>query len=163
VLGARRTYREVAELYRRSWEEAHERAFGRLIGLLKAAILADEAEPAAAYVRAELDGGSDSPASAYALALAALVEGDDSTAGRATAAMRGDSEAFARAADAIAALARGDSGAYREALTAIVRDFESRAEHLTGVVIADTAVVLERLAAARGMAAGVPSPVLPAA
>jgi hypothetical protein len=46
-------------------------------------------------------------------------------------------------------------------VTAIVRDFEARTDHLTGVAIADTALVLERLAAPRGLAAGVESVVLP--
>ena len=57
---------------------------------------------------------------------------------------------------------RGDTAAYRAAVDAIVADFAARSEHLTGVPIADTALMLERLAAERGMAAGVRSPLLPA-
>jgi hypothetical protein len=156
-------YHEVAQLYRRSWEAAHERAFGRLIGCLKAALLAGEGEDEAAYARAELPAEPDSPASAWALVLAALIQGDDALAGRAAEDMRGDSIAFDRTADAVGALARRDGAAYREAVRAIVADFESRTEHLTGVPIADTALVLERLAAARGLAANVSSPLLPGA
>ena len=43
----------------------------------------------------------------------------------------------------------------------IVADFESRSEHLTGVAIADTALMLERFAARRGLAAHPASALLP--
>ena len=66
-----------------------------------------------------------------------------------------------RARRAIAALAARDGAAYAEALDAIVADFAGRDAHLTGVPIADTAVMLESLAAARGMAARPASPLLP--
>ncbi len=75
--------------------------------------------------------------------------------------MRGGSDAFDRTADAITALAERDGGAYATALDAIVADFAAREDHLTGVAIADTAAMLERLAAARGMAANASSPLLP--
>ena len=64
-------------------------------------------------------------------------------------------------ARAIVALAARDGSAYGDALREIVRDFEQRQGHLTGVAIADTALMLERLAAERGMAAAVASPLLP--
>jgi len=44
------------------------------------------------------------------------------------------------------------SPAYEAALHQIVADFAAREQHLSGVAIADTALVLERLAAGRGMA-----------
>jgi uncharacterized protein YbjT (DUF2867 family) len=75
--------------------------------------------------------------------------------------MREGSPPFARAAEAIDALAAGDAERYAGAVRAVVADFEGRGEHLTGVPIADTALMLERLAAARGLAAGVTSPLLP--
>jgi hypothetical protein len=46
-------------------------------------------------------------------------------------------------------------------VAAIVADFEGRDEHLTGVPIADTALMLERLAGARGLAAHPASALLP--
>jgi hypothetical protein len=75
--------------------------------------------------------------------------------------MRGASDAFDRTAAAIDALVAGDEDAYRSALEAIVEDFAGRDAHLTGVPIADTAAMLERLAAARGIDSGVRSPLLP--
>jgi hypothetical protein len=159
---ARARLGEVAELYRRSWEAAPPRSFGRLIGMLKAAVLAGQGEGAAAYVRGAIGAAGDSPSASYALALAALVEGDDELAARAAAAMRSGSEAFDRTAEAIVALAGGDGGRYEAALGAILADFEAREEHLTGVPIADTALVLERLAARRGLATAPRSPLMPA-
>ena len=75
--------------------------------------------------------------------------------------MLAGSEAFGRAAGAVAAIARRDRQAYAGMLAAIVADFEEREEHLTGVAIADTALVLDRLAERRGMAAHPRSPLLP--
>jgi hypothetical protein len=75
--------------------------------------------------------------------------------------MRGGSEAFDRTADAIAALAARDEDVYASALRSIVADFAARDAHLTGVAIADTAMVLEALAQPRGMRQGLESPLLP--
>ena len=151
----------MAALYRRSWEAAPPGAYGRLVGMLKAAVLAGDAGDAVDYTRSALGGEGESPASWYALGLTALAEGDDHLAARAAEGMRGGSEAFDRTAEAIAALAARDGDRYGEALRAIVADFESRDEHLTGVPIADTALVLERLAGDRGLAAHIESGVLP--
>jgi hypothetical protein len=154
--------RAAAALYRASWEAAPPASYGRLIGMLKAAVIAGDAGEEALYARGSLGDEVDSAPASYALAIAALVEGDDAEAEAAAAGMRGGSPAMVRAADAIAALASGDREAYGDAIRAIVEDFEGRGEHLTGVPIADTALMLERLAAARGMASGPRSPLLPA-
>jgi tetratricopeptide (TPR) repeat protein len=156
--------REAAELYRRSWELAPPRAFGRLVGMLKASVLAGDSADAAAYAREALESRGDSAASWYALALVALIEGDDELAARAARGMREEAtgdEAFLRTADAIEGLAGRDREGYARAVTEIVADFESRDEHLTGVPIADTALMLERLAEPRGIAAEPSSPLLP--
>ena len=76
--------------------------------------------------------------------------------------MREGSAAFGRAADAISGLAARDGDAYAAAVRAIVSDFEGRDEHLTGVPVADTALMLERLAEPRGLAAHPASALLPA-
>jgi predicted CoA-binding protein len=151
--------RRAAKAYRISWEAAPPRSFGRLVGYAKASILAGE-NPGP-YVLEQLHGEADSPAAAWALALATLADGDDDAAGRAADGMLSGSEAFGRTAGAVAALARGDRQAYAGMLAAIVADFEERGEHLTGVAIADTALVLDRLAERRGMAAHPRSRLLP--
>jgi len=170
---ARASLQEAARRYRASWEAAPPRSFGRLVAGLKSAIIAGDPAEAAAYVRGQLAdaalGGDfaqpdscDSPTSCYALAVAALAEGDDELAGRAVEGMREGDAAFGRTADAIAALAGRDREGYRVAVEAIVRDFEGRDRHLTGVPIADTAMMLQALAEPREMAVALSSPLLPA-
>jgi hypothetical protein len=160
---ARLAFAEAAVLYRRSWEEAPPSAYGRLVGMLKSAVLAGRGDEEALYARKELaDSDPASVTAAYARALAALILGEDQEAHDCGVQMAAGNEAFARAAEVIEALAAHDHGRYAAALTGIVRDFEARTEHLTGVAIADTALVLATLAGRRGMAATVESPVLPA-
>lgn len=160
--GGARRLRDAVERYRTSWELAPARSYGRLIGMLKAAIIAGSAAAEAAYARAALGAEGDSPPSWYAVGLAALVDGDDELALTAAQGMRAGSPPFGRAADAMAALARADAAAYADAIDAIVVDFEARPEHLTGVAIADTALMFERIAAGRGLAAHRRSDLLPA-
>jgi hypothetical protein len=157
---ARERLDEAVARYRASWELAPPRSFGRLVGMLKAAIIAGEAAEAAAYAREQV-GEADSPPSCYVLAMAALVEGDDAAALEAATGMRAGSAAFGRAAGAIEALALGDAARYAAAVRAVVEDFEGREEHLTGVPVADTALMLERLAEPRGLAAHPHSALLP--
>ena len=154
---------EAMVRYRASWELAPPRSYGRLVGMLKAAVIAgDAAEPGeAAFYAREAVPEADSPPSSYVRAIAALVEGDDEAAAGFADGMRAGSPAFGRAADAITALAARDAGAYAAAVRAIVEDFEGRDEHLTGVAVADTALMLERLAEPRGLAAHPASALLP--
>jgi hypothetical protein len=159
---ARDAFAQAAELYQRSWELAAATSYGRLIGMLKSAVLAGGGERQARYVQRVLaDDGGDSPAAAYVRALAALIAGDREAAVAWSERMRAGGEAFARTADAIRALAHGDGEAYAAALERIVADFEQRTRHLTGVAIADTALMLQHLAARLGIAATLDSAVLP--
>lgn len=156
-------FAEAVRLYRHAWETAPPGSFGRLIGMLKATVLAGaDPAPAAAFVRSQLDGEGTTPPSWYALAIAALVEGDDALAGRAAEGMRQGSPAFERAADAVAAIATSDAPALQSALEAILADFETRQAHLTTVPLADTALMFLRLAERRGLHAALRSPLLPA-
>ena len=157
---ARAALTEASEAYRASWEAAPPGSYGRLIGMLKAAVIAGAAAEAAGYTLEQIPADAASPPAAYARAIATTAAGDDPAAADLEA-MRGGSEAFGRAADALAALVAGDPDAYAAAVRAIVEDFEARPEHLTGVAIADTAVMLERFAQERGMAAAPRSPLMP--
>jgi hypothetical protein len=159
---ARERLLAAAAHYRVSWELAPPRSFGRLVGMLKAAVIAGgDPREAAAYARAEV-GEADSPPSHYVIAMAALVEGDDEGAIAAAAGMREGSPAFGRAAEAIEAIAVRDRARYEAAVRAIVEDFEGRDEHLTGVPFADTALMLERLAEPLGLGVHPRSALLPA-
>jgi hypothetical protein len=160
---ARAGFAEAAELYRESWVQAPPSAYGRLVGMLKSAVLAGSGNDEATYAREALaDADPESATAAYARALAALVLGEDDVAVACASRMSTGGEAFERTAEGVGAIATAGGSRYATALTAIVRDFEARTEHLTGVAIADTALVLATLAAGRGMATPVASPVLPA-
>jgi len=160
---ATRAYERAAAAYRASWEAAPPGAYGRLVGHLKAAVLAGDASGAATYVTGQItpDAAQASAPAAYALAVAALVAGDDESAATWAGAMRAGGDAFDRAGAALLAIARGDQAAYAEALEAIVADFAARPDHLTGVRIADTAILMQRLAGPRGLTATAESPLLP--
>jgi len=162
--GARAAYVDAVEKYRASWALAPPKSYGRLVGLLKAAVLGGTGPPAAAEVREALRDDPDadgSPVASYVLAVAALIVGDDVAVGPLADAMQPRGGAFERTATALRALAAGDRDAYAEALAAIEADFAAREEHLTGVAIADTAVMLELIAAERGLAARLASPLVP--
>ena len=162
---ARAGYAKAVEQYRASWALAPPKSYGRLVGLVKAAVLAGDAPAAAVEVRAALDGDADadgSPVASYVLAVAALIAGDDDEVAVRAARMEPRGDAFERTAAALRALAARDGVAYAIALAAIAMDFAARPEHLTGVAIADTAVMLESLAAERDMAVKPNSPLVPA-
>jgi hypothetical protein len=161
--GARAALREAVAAYRRSWDLAPPGSYGRLIGMVKAGVIAGDGEEEARFARdaIEGDGGTSAPR-AYALAVAALVLGDDAEATRAAQPLHRAGEAFARAAHAVDAVAAGDSDRVAAALRAIVSDFERRDEHLTGVPIADTALMLDGIWTRSGHPSALPaSPLLP--
>ena len=157
-----KAFAETATHYRASWDTAPPGSYGRLIGMLKASILAGDAESAAEFAEAALaNDTAATPTAAYVRALAALVAGRDVQARTAAAQMVGGSPAFDRTAAAIVAIADRDGDAYVSAVGAIVADFEQRPRHLTGVAVADTAAMLQALAAERGISAQIESELLP--
>ena len=160
---ARGAYVRAVERYRASWAVAPPRSYGRLVGLLKAAVLAGDAAGAAEETRVALEGDPDaagSPVASYVLAVAALVLGDDDAVAPLADVMEARGDAFERTGTALRALAAGDGPAYAAAVAAIEADFAERDEHLTGVAIADTAIMLEIIARERGLAAELDSPLV---
>ena len=155
-----------AERFRESYESAPPASWGRLIGAVKARILAGDWEGAAADARwtlAERPDESDSPIGRYAAALARLVLEDDSEAAELAAALtREQEEAFPRpVAEALAGLAARDRDRYAEGVGRVLESFETREAYLEDVPVADTVIVLEALAARRGLGAGRRSVLLP--
>ncbi|HWC32590.1 MAG TPA: hypothetical protein VG709_05620 [Actinomycetota bacterium] len=156
-----------ADRYRESFAGAPAGSWGRLIGALKARLLAGDRDGARADAAWALEQGpatSESPIGRYAAALAALVLGDDETAGALASSLRAEpAEAFPRpVADALAALAARDGEAYAKAAKDTLTSFETRDDYLEDLPVADTVLALELLAEARGIRAGLRSSLLPA-
>lgn len=154
----------AADRYRESYGDAPPGSWGRPIGAIKARVLADDwaaAETDARWAVAEGAGDSESPIGRYAACLAHLVLGDDAEAARLADSLAG-AEFPPEVANSLAAIARRDSAAYGDAVAGVLRSFEARDEYLEGVPVADTVVVLQRLAVRRGLRAVIPaSPLVP--
>ena len=153
-----------AERYRESWPDAPPASWGRLIGALKARVLARDWEGAETDARwaLEQDSAADgSPIGAYAAMLAHLILGQDTEATQLRGALE-DEEAFpAAVAAALSAVARGHAEDYAVAVAAVLGSFEERDEYLEDIPVADTVIVLEALAERRGMATQLSSALLP--
>lgn len=157
-------FRKAADHYKRSWQLAAPTSYGRLIGMTKAAILAGGGEEEGRYALKELEAVEElTPTAAYALSIASLAAGLDPEAARYLAVVERGGPQFERAARAIAAICNRDQPAFEGALKAIVADFEARSTHLTGVPIADTALMFQRLGARRGLSVALSGPVVGAA
>ena len=155
-----------AARYRESWEDAPAGSWGRPIGAIKSLILAGDWAAAEQAARWPLEAGAatdDSPIGRYAAALALLTLGRDADARRAADSLRGLPDFPGDVADALAFIAAGDVVAYAEAVESVLDSFESREAYLEDVAVADTVLVLQLLAARRGIVHELPpSAVLPA-
>lgn len=161
---AREWLGRAAERYRESWAGAPEGSWGRPIGAMKARLLAGDLDGARADARWALEAGAEdveSPIGRYAAALARLVLGEDAEAEEVAAGLRGRDDFPASVADSVAALAGQHAAAYDAAVRALLDDFERRDEYLEDVPVADTVLALQRLAAERGLAVELSSPLLP--
>jgi hypothetical protein len=161
LAAAQPAFREAAALYRESFACAPPGGFGRLVGMVKASVFAGDPHEAATHARAAVASADPSPTVGYVRALASVVLGDDAGVAAATTLMRAGSDAFGRAAEGLDAIASRDDTAFAAAVDAIVADFTARAAHLTTVPIADTAAMLQWLAAPCGLRHEVDSPLLP--
>jgi hypothetical protein len=157
----------AAGRYRESWEHAPPGSWGRPIAALKCRLLAGDRGAAAEEARWALEtgaAGAESPIGRYAACLALLVLGRDGEARRHADALRTDGRFPEPVASTLAMLAAGtDAVGYVEAVEAVLESFETRAEFLEDVPVADTVLVLQALAEPRGLAAGLSSPTLPSA
>lgn len=156
----------AAERYRESFALAPPGSWGRPIGALKARILAGDWQGAEREARWALEAGaatSDSPIGRYAAALALLTLGDDDQARVHADAIRTHADFPPPVGDALAMIAAvTDTVGYVDAIEAVLESFETREEYLEDVPVADTVLVLQALAARRGLTADLNSPLLPA-
>jgi hypothetical protein len=160
-------FTRAAGRFRESHADAPPGSWGRLIGAVKARLLAGDEEWAAldaGWALALGPAGSESPIGRYAAVLALLALGRDEDALPLAEGLRSEPEdAFPPpVADALAGLAAGDAERYGEAVRRVLASFEDRDSYLEDIPVADTVIVLEALAGRRGLAAGLTSPLLPA-
>ncbi len=154
----------AAARYRESYADAPPGSWGRLIGTIKARIVAGDwagAEEAARWTLAEGAADAESPIGRYAATLAALTLGDDQGARVLADSIRTRDDFPADVGDALAMIAAGDVVGYDEQAQAVLESFENRDEYLEDMPVADTVIVLQALAARRDMAAELTSPLLP--
>ena len=163
---ARRWFEKAASAWRESWADATPTSWGRPIGVIKALLLAGDDEGAADASEWALSlgcEGAESPIGRYAATLALLTLGRFDEARREASSLRERDDFPQDVADALAFIAVHDVVAYAEAAESVLTSFETRDEYLEAVPVADTVLVLQVLAARRGIAADLPeSPVLPA-
>ena len=156
----------AAARWRESWSVGEGReSWGRPIGALKAALLADDDAAVDELARWALEVRSATAESAigrYGGVLALLALGRWPEARHVAESLRERDDFPHDVAAALAFIAANDVVAYVEALESVVESFETRAEFLEDMRVADTALVLQKLARRRGIEVDLPaSPVLP--
>ena len=152
-----------AERYRESWEGAPAGSWGRLIGAIKSRILAGDWEGAAddsQWALEQKPAESESPVGTYAAMLALLTIAEDERASELAPAL-GKDDFPQPVSDALTALAGRDRDSYSDAVRRVLESFETREAYLEDIPVADTVLVLDALAARRGMAVEPRSALLP--
>jgi hypothetical protein len=175
----------AAEVYRQSIDGAPAGSWGRPIGAMKALVtraayagkagtssvggvpserLGDDwpkAEEAATWALELGAEEAESPIGHYAAALALLILGRDHDAIVHADAIRTHDNFPTDVGDSLAFIAAEDVVGYVYAIESVLESFETRDEYLEDIPVADTVLVLQALAARRGLAAELSSPLLP--
>lgn len=154
----------AAERYRESFSEAPQGSWGRPIGAMKARVIAGDWYGATEDAGWALEAGaaeSGSPIGGYAATLAYLIRGDDEPAREHADAIRTRDDFPRAVGDALAFIAAHDVVGYTDAVESALESFEQREAYLEDIPVADTVIVLQALAARRGMDASLESPLLP--
>jgi hypothetical protein len=154
----------AASLYRLSLADAEPGSWGRSIGALKSRLLAGDGQGARREAVWTIELGAAEAASstaAHAAALSYLVLGRADGAAPRVEALRAEESFPAWATASLAALVDEDGEGYIAAVTATLRSFEERGRYLENVPVADTVLVYQALARARGLAVPLRSALLP--
>jgi hypothetical protein len=152
---AREWLRRAADGYR----EGAAASWGQTVATLKAALLARS--DVTADAEQALGRDASSAVASYAKVLALLALDRDAEALPLAEELAGQDDFPRDVAAALAALARSDADSYADAVADVLASFEERGAYLEGVPVADTVLVLQLLADARGCAARLSSPRLP--
>jgi len=157
-------FAHAAERYRESYEHAPPASWGRPIGAMKARMLADDPDAAAAEARWALEERAteaESPIGRYAACLAQLVLQEWEEARVLADRLRTEDGFPSDVADALAFIAADDPIGYTEAIERVLESFETRTEYLEDIPVADTVLVLQALARRRGIEVDLESELLP--
>jgi hypothetical protein len=159
--------RRAADEYETSWRAAPPGSWGRPIAMIRCRLIAGDMEGVKRDGKAALEEGAldaEGPIGGYCAVLALLAVGRDEEAEPVAARIAAEGLDPVAVAHALAALARADDLAFAEARLGVLRSFEERDAFLEDVAVADTVLVLDALARARGIEpARLSSPLLPAA
>jgi len=158
-------FHRAADCYYESIAGAPPGSWGRPIGVMKALVLAGDWLHAEDGARWALELGaaeSESLIGRYAAALALLILGRDHDAVIHADAIRTSDEFPHDVGDALAFIAAQDVIGYTYAVESVLDSFETREEYLEDMPVADTVLVLQALAARRGIAVALSSSLLPA-
>ena len=163
---ARAWLSRAADEYVVSWSAAPPGSWGRPLAALRCRLVAGDTAGAEVDAHRALDEGAleaDGATAAYCACVALLVQRDDARAAAVGASLAAD-PGFQPAAVArgLTAIARGDAREYAISAAEVLRSFDDRDAFLEDVRVADTVLVLDALAAARGLGrAPLVSPLLP--
>jgi hypothetical protein len=153
--------RRAAAHWRESWDAgACVDSWGRPIGAIKASLLAHDDAAVEELARWALELGTataDSPIGRYAGSLALLALGRTQEARHVAASLTSRDDFPPDVAEALVAVATGDEQGLRAGAASVVRSFETRAEFLEDVPVADTALVLAELGRRAGLDAALPA------
>jgi hypothetical protein len=155
-------FRRAAARWRESWQGGE--SWGRPIGALKASLLARDDPAVEELARWTLELGAataESPIGRYAGALALLALARWPEARHVAESLRERDDFPHDVGDALATIAAADVVGYVEAVESVVSSFETRAEYLEDVPVADTVIVLQALAARREIEVELESALLP--
>ncbi len=161
---AREWFPRAVERYGESFADAPPGSWGRMIGSMKARVLAGDwgwAEDAARWTLEEGAAEAESPIGKYAACLALLILGRDRAARVLADDLRTHEGFPTDVADALAMITAQDVAGYQLAVEEVLESFETRDEYLEDLPVADTVIVLQALAGKRDMAAELESPLLP--
>ncbi|MGE5690722.1 MAG: hypothetical protein ACM33B_09205 [Pseudomonadota bacterium] len=160
---ARAWLERASDRYRESYRDAPPDSWGRPVAILKALLVAGlPAADAARWTLGEGAAAASSPIGRYAATLAHAVLGEWEDVRVLADELRTHDGFPHDVADALAFLAAEDVVGYVVAVESVLASFERRDEFLEDVRVADTVLALQALAANRGIAAELDSPLLPA-
>ncbi len=147
---AREWLARAAIRWRESWDYAAPDAWGRPVGVLKAALLArgtDASEEYARWVLFETGAAeAESPIGRYAATLACLAVDRDGQAFLLAEELRARDDFPRAVANALFAISSRDKEAFAAALESVLVSFETRTDYLEDVPVADTVLALNELA-----------------